>query len=94
MEESQGTGGMRTTLGCRVILAVGLVWVLFSPGASASDTGGTWLSSTSVLEGLAVPQTAEVAADDSPLEGISAAIGFWTMVFVLLVVPWMLARRP
>ena len=94
MEESQATGGRWTRLGCRVILAVSLVSVLSTPGASASDPGDTWLSSTSVLEGVDVPQTAEVAADDSPLEGLAGQIFFWAMLFVLLIVPCIMARAP
>ena len=38
--------------------------------------------------------TAEVAADDSPLEGLAGQIFFWAMLFVLLIVPWMMARSP
>lgn len=78
----------------RLILTVSLVSALSSHGASASETGDTWQSSTSVLEAADVPQTAEVAADAPALEGLPAQIGFWAMLFVLVVVPWMLARRP
>ena len=95
MEESQGPGGMRTTFGRRVILALCLISVLSSLGASASDSGDIWLSSTSTLEGIDVPQQAEVAADDSPLESwLAGQIFVWAMIFILLVVPWMMARRP
>ncbi len=85
---------MRTTLGCRVMLAVCLVSAITSPGASASNTGAAWLSAAAVLRAVDVPQAAEAAAADSPLEGLSAQIAFWAMLFVLLVLPWMMVRSP
>lgn len=85
---------MRPTLGCLVVLAVGLVLVLSSPGGSASVTRDTWLSSTSLFEAVHVPQTADVATDAPPLVGLSAQLFFWAFLFVILIVPWMMARGP
>lgn len=77
-----------------MILAVSLVSLLASPGASAADTGDAWLSSTSPLDGVGIPQTAEVAADAPPLVGLSGQLVFWALLFVILIVPWMMARGP
>lgn len=83
------------TLGCYALLAVSLASVLSVPGTPALDPDTpAWSSQVPVVQEVNPGQEGEAADDAPPLVGLDAQLGFYAMLIVMLIVPWIMARGP